>query len=225
MNDYQTLYEKDADPWNYSGRAAEILRHRSVEELLKNTGKRFEHVLDIGCGLGHLTRRLKSVAAHVSACDVSAVAVQKAQNLPQNKGIHFFTAQFPGIPRQAEKFDLVVVADGIHEYVPEPRRGEALSEIERLMKTNGTVLFSDYMRPGKFDPFIRFVGERFKIVKLVYLNDRLWYQFESWFKAVRHWEAVKILLSQIWIAKMLQPLSALLRTYGSTHLVILASKK
>ena len=80
------------------------------------------------------------------------------------------------------------------------------------------------MRPGKFEPFIRAVGGQLRILKLVYLNDRMWYQFESWFKAVRHWEAVKALLSQVWIARLLAPVSGLLGPQGSTHLLILAQK-
>lgn len=222
--DYAALYSVQEDPWGYSSRAAEILRHELIARELSASGMKFENALDVGCGLGHLTHRLKPLTRTLAACDVSEAALRKARNIERNRGIHFTAAGLPGLPFGRESFDLVVVADGINEFVPEPSRPQALAEIRAALKTGGLALFSDYMRPGKFEPFIRDVGDQFRILKLVYLNDRMWYQFESWFKAVRHWEAVKTLLSQVWIARLLSPVSGLLGTKGSTHLLILAQK-
>lgn len=222
--DYAALYSAQEDPWNYSRRAAEILRHELIARELAASGVKFENALDVGCGLGQLTRRLKSLTRNLTACDVSEPALKKARGMEWNRGVHFTAAGLPGLPFRKESFDLVVAADGINEFVPEPSRPQALSEIRAALKAGGLILFSDYMRPGSFEPFIRAVGDQFRILKLVYLNDRMWYQFESWFKAVRHWEAVKILLSQVWIARILRPVSGLLGTKGSTHLLILAQK-
>ncbi len=224
MNDYQALYTSESEPWNYSGRAAELLRHEIIAEELSSLGLKFSDALDVGSSLGQLTRKLRPLSKNVTGCDVSSAAVQKAEKMPENAGIKFLAAGLPGLPFAENAFDLIVVADGIHEFVPQDKRDSALKELRGVLKNGGTILFSDYMRPGNFEPFIRLISAHFSVIKLVYLNDRLWYQFESWFKAVRGLKISKYILSRTWIARAFRPLAKCLGAHGSTHILILAQK-
>ncbi len=222
--DYTDLYASQEEPWEYSRRAAEILRHETIVLELKKLDKNFSRILDVGCGLGQLTRRLRSISEGVYACDASAPAIQKSQSDPRNLGIRFFTGGLPGLPFEKNFFDGIVVADGIHEYVQEKDRLRALEDLRQCLNASGVALFTDYMHPDRFESFVRLIEQRFKILKLVYLNDRPWYQFESWFKAVRHWKPVRLLLSQIWIAKLLRFPAKLMGPRASMHLLIIAKK-
>jgi SAM-dependent methyltransferase len=57
---------------------------RDLETLLGTLGTQVrldDHVLDLGCGIGRLTRVLAGRAAHVTALDVSPVMLARAQEL------------------------------------------------------------------------------------------------------------------------------------------------
>ena len=58
---FDGLYRGEAEPWTYSARAAELLRHESLERAVRSLKSRFERVLDVGCSQGQLTARLVGV--------------------------------------------------------------------------------------------------------------------------------------------------------------------
>ena len=55
---FDGLYQGQAEPWTYSVRAAEVLRHETLERAVRSLRPRFERVLDVGCSLGQLTEIL-----------------------------------------------------------------------------------------------------------------------------------------------------------------------
>ena len=128
----------------------------------------------------------------------------------------------PGLPFPREQFQLVVVSDGIHEFVPPDLRDAAILEIKNILAKGGIAILSDYTKPEQFQNFEDSVARHLKITNVIYLNDRLWYQFESWFKAVRHWRVAKKILSSRTIAKMLKWPAKMLGKRGSCHIVIAA---
>src|SRR3712207_3163564 len=57
---------------------------RDLDTLLSTLGlavRQDDHVLDLGCGVGRLTRVLAACAAHVTALDVSPAMLARAQEL------------------------------------------------------------------------------------------------------------------------------------------------
>jgi len=221
---YERLYTLHREPWNYSKRGAEILRYALIIDCLKAIQPRFNVVLDIGCGLGQLTQKLIEISQELLAIDVSPAAVSRAAGAVKNPKVRFLAAKLPGMPFAHSQFDLIVSADGIYEFVPDEMKDAAISDISRTLKPGGYALFSDYLKHEHFQNYQDLIAKHLKIVKVQLLNDRLWYQFESWFKAVRNWGAVKKVLSSTAIAQALSIPAKMLGRYGSSHILILAQK-
>ncbi len=223
---YENLYQSNAEPWGYRDKAAEILRHDRIVSVLREIRPVYPRILDIGASLGQLTQKLSALGPEIHAFDVALTAVQRARQRCAPPGaFHFLLARLPGIPFQKSRFDLIIASDCIHEFVPEGERVAAIREIGTLLNKDGIVLFCDYMRPGRegeFSALIRQSG--LKIVRMDRMHDRVWYQFESWFKAVREFSAVKKILRAVWLAKILRWPSMMMGKYGSTHVLIVAGK-
>lgn len=222
---YRRMYETSVEPWNYNHRGAEILRHKEIAQFLAEVQPKYDAGLDIGCSLGQLTQKLAPLCGQLFAFDVSLAAVQKARSRCQSPHIRFLLAELPGLPFAGEKFDLIVAADAIHEFVPEVKREMAIGEIFSALKKNGYALFTDYMKSEYFPNFVTMIQKnRFRIVRILPLYDRCWYQFESWFKAVRHWDGIKKILASTAIAQGLKWPAKLMGSQGSRHILILAQK-
>lgn len=262
---FQRLYAQQQEPWNYSFRAAELLRHQIVTEtVLKlqeaftpplSHGERRKHsegegrkkeirVLDIGCSVGQLTSQLFNVSDNIVAMDISEVAVKKARencssshpvtqspSRPVTQSRHYPVTQFLvgsslSLPFQNESFEIIVLSDGMWEWkLTNQERQSTLEEVNRLLVKGGKAIFTDYLQPKDFDSFVRVIEKSpLKILEVRYLYDRLWYQFESWFKAVRHWKWVREMLSCLWTARFLKIPAMLFGKYGSRHILVVAEK-
>lgn len=223
---YQNMYQTSSEPWSYHQRGAEILRHELIVKTLKKFKPGYGKVLDIGCSLGQLTEGLLRISRQVVAFDVSELAVTRARarcGASANAG--FLVAGLPEMPFQSAAFDLVVAADALHEFVSEDNRRFAAEEIHRSLKPGGHALFTDYLKTEKFQAYLDLLQScRFQIAGIYPLDDRLWYQFESWFKAVRGLRTVKKILASVAIARLLRYPARLWGRNGSRHILILAQK-
>ena len=72
-----SLWER-GDPWDIEKSAYE--RDRCVQLLKMLEGKRYDRVLEIGCGAGYLTRLLTTHADHIVALDISQTAIDRARS-------------------------------------------------------------------------------------------------------------------------------------------------
>lgn len=223
---YETLYQSSEEPWNYRDRGVEILRHDAIIRVLSEIRPRYANALDIGCSLGQLTRKLAALTDEVFAFDISETAVRKARSQSGGVPFHFFIGTLPGLALVRSKLELILACDCIHEFVPEARREAAVREIRAALAPNGLALFCDYMRPGKEAAFRELLEKSdMEIVRIYRMYDRVWYQFESWFKGVREWSPVKKMLGQIWIARALRLPARALGRLGSTHVLFVAAAK
>jgi 2-polyprenyl-3-methyl-5-hydroxy-6-metoxy-1,4-benzoquinol methylase len=96
-------------------------------------------VLDLGCGTGELSRRIKALGAHqVTATDISANMLEIArQDNPQ--GITFEQRAMEDLKFKPQTFDLVVSSLALH-YVAD--LAEISWKIYDWLKPSGTFLFS-----------------------------------------------------------------------------------
>jgi len=215
---------KRGEPFDYSRRAAEQLRHSFVREVAARLTPPPARLLDVGCSMGQLTAQLASVPRAVFAIDLSRVAISEARS--RVRGARFVVAGVTALPFRAGAFDLVVLADGLHSWKLSPReRGAALGEAHRVVGAGGFALLTEYLQPQVFPAFVAQVrASAFEVVSVAYLYDRLWYRIESWLKAVRGWRGVQRLLASVPFALFLRSLSRRFGASGSRHVCVVARK-
>lgn len=114
------LYQELKDPWcsNVSYYRYQQLKYQILVSLLP--ARRYRRVLDLGCGLGGLTRELARYADCVLGVDLSASAIAQARNLSGGYGnVHFEQADVLDLrPDWKDGFDLAVIADTLYYLSP-----------------------------------------------------------------------------------------------------------
>jgi ubiquinone/menaquinone biosynthesis C-methylase UbiE len=236
QNYYEEFYQSQTEPWAYSGRAAEVLRHEYVAEQVRNIyrekGRKLT-ILDLGCSLGHITEKLHLYGETVVGLDISLTAVAKAKKRCEEvvKGkdnpYQFIVASCLELPFQENTFDVVVASDGIWGWFVEDteKSKKAVAEIYKVLKTNGVVIHTDYLHPRKFAKFVQLtMSAPFQLIKEEPMYDRLWYRLESWTKSLQSFTWVKKLLANVGFAKKLRTLARLLGRNYSKHISVIAKK-
>lgn len=232
---FENFYQTASEPWKYSQRAAECLRHdyvvEKVAQLTEKLGKKAK-ILDIGCSLGHITARLHPYAELIVAMDISLTAIQKAryhclQSAHEKANIyHFVVGSATDLPFIDNFFDIVVASDGLHGWhLPQELQQKAAGEIYRVMYRQAYAIFTDYLHPRlhyKVSSILEKFPWQIECIELLY--DRLWYQFESLLKAFKqYWWAQKWLASKK-IALFLRSIAKNLGNNYSKHITAIVYK-
>jgi len=231
-NFYDEKYKIDVDPWNYSKKAVEIIRHEYILQLALSLKSKYKRILDVGCAKGNVITLFNGFADEIYGIDISETAVEKTKNslsaLNSNSTSKFFFNKENILTSSYKNdfFDLILLSDGINEWFGETEnRGKALQEAFRILAPNGFVVISDYQKPGKFDDYINVINNSpFKIVKIIYFYDRFCYQFYSWFKALENYTVVSKINKSKLLAKALMRISKLFGKKGAKHLFVIATK-
>ncbi len=114
-------------------------RYRILVNMVKRLKKR-EWLLDIGCGDGYLMAQLSHVAQKVIGIDSDETAIRLAyEKLCPFLNCKPFYASCYELPFSSNHFDVVLLSDVI-EHLPSPET--CLKEINRVMKSDGTLLIS-----------------------------------------------------------------------------------
>jgi predicted TPR repeat methyltransferase len=127
---FDELYAGMTDPFG-----AELPQYRyqrrKYDSLLSMLPQRpYQRVLDIGCGLGSLARKLAPFAQHVHGTDISSAAIGQARKLSTaHPNIIYSQEDMLGGTRQEPGFDLIVLADIL--YYIDPLTETALKTIVR----------------------------------------------------------------------------------------------
>lgn len=232
---FDGLYTDQAEPWTYSARAAEVLRHETLEQNIRALRSRFERVLDIGCSQGQLTARLVGITRRYHAMDLSAFAIVRAR---ERCAIESARAGVPNafsfcqgsslkLPFRSGSFDLVMLCDGLHSWQLEAEeQAVALAEAHRVLVPGGYAVLSEHMRPVLFDTLIgRVRSSPLDVVEVRYLHNRLWYSFERGLGPLQKKSVSRALLASRRVARLLQSLSRLAGRRGAKHLYIVGQKR
>lgn len=91
-----------------------------------------ERVLEIGCGRGHLTKRLAERGIEVTGIDANP----NASHLSESERVVFMRAE--SLEFDDDEFDSVV---GVHSIEHIPNLREAFAEMARVLKPGGRALF------------------------------------------------------------------------------------
>jgi ubiquinone/menaquinone biosynthesis C-methylase UbiE len=125
-----------------------------IRELKKHVKKGME-VLDLGCGPGRFSIELIRMGAKVTLLDLTpkqlATAKRKISRAKLQKGVRaYLVADATSIPEiEDSRFDFVLAYGGVLSFTAE-KRGEALSEVRRVLKPGGLVLAEVTSRYGVF---------------------------------------------------------------------------
>jgi SAM-dependent methyltransferase len=226
--DFEGRYRQHQEPWAFSERAAELLRHRWVVETVRSFAPK--RTLDVGCSLGQLTGALARLETELHAIDVSPTAVARARarvndgTTQPGRGVRFVAGSAVTLPIATGTYDFLTACDGLYSWELTPdERGRAVAELRRVLRVGGHALLTEHTRPTRFDEFVgEITGSGLRVVAIEYLYDRPWYQFESWFRSVRSLGVIKRLLRSEGIARALQGVGRLLGPRASRHICVLA---
>lgn len=111
-----------------------------------------DHVLDVGCGTGYLTRLIAdrvTSTGQVTGLDASAAMIDYAtRKAPAN--CSYVTAEAQRIPLPDQSFDAVVSSFALHHIAP-TARAAAVQEMFRLLRPGGRLLIAEF-RPAEGHP-------------------------------------------------------------------------
>lgn len=220
---FERLHRSEQEPWMFGARAAEILRHEWIVETAKRLAP--ATTLDLGCTVGQLTQRLAEALPGVSAIDVAPTAVQTARSRTSSAAT-FSAGSATSLPIASECFDLVIAADGIYSWNLAPAdRAEAVREIRRIVRPGRHALFTEHTRPHRFGDFVREIETSgLRVIRVDYLYDRPWYQFESWLRAVQGSSFARAVRRNVPIARALRSVGRMIGPNASRHICVLAER-
>jgi SAM-dependent methyltransferase len=223
---FDALHRDGEEPWAFSERGVETLRHARVaalvHALLPDTPA--PRVLELGCSLGLMTERLAALRSRLVAMDLSPTAVRRARVRVRAPSVVAGSAT--ALPVAPRTFDVVVASDGLHSWqLDEADRAAALREIHDALVPGGSAVLTEHMRPERFAAFVAEVrASPLRVVRVTYLHDRPCYQFEGWLKAVRHWPVARALRRSTALARALTALGRPFGAAGSRHICVVAER-
>jgi 2-polyprenyl-3-methyl-5-hydroxy-6-metoxy-1,4-benzoquinol methylase len=93
--DFEGLYQSFDDPWHQSISVHTDDTRRKIAldwpQRLKNNGN-VEKIIELGCGFGHFTERLRRQGFSVTGVDISKTAIEKAKVI--NPDCSFIQGEF-----------------------------------------------------------------------------------------------------------------------------------
>lgn len=106
---FETLYSTHSDPWSFETSAYES--HKYAATLAAIPERQYQQALEIGCSIGVLTQMLITRCNHLTAMDISEIALEKATTrMKDQKSVTFLHG---GIPADypAGSFDLIMMSE------------------------------------------------------------------------------------------------------------------
>lgn len=132
-------------PRHYDERLGPIMFEPYADDLVQRMPRAgVTRVLELACGTGIVTRRLRATLAESAALlatDLNAAMVEYARVAVPLAGIEWQTADAQALPFEDESFDVVVCQFGIM-FLPDRARG--FGEAHRVLRPGGTLLTSTW---------------------------------------------------------------------------------
>lgn len=119
-------------------------QQRKYDSLLSMLPQRpYRRALDLGCGLGSMTRKLAPFAEHILGTDISGAAIEQAAKLSTaHSNIAYSQEDMLAETRQESAFDLIVLADTLYYVDPltETRLKSIVGNISSRLAPGGFLL-------------------------------------------------------------------------------------
>jgi SAM-dependent methyltransferase len=145
--DFEGMYRDFDDPWDCAKHASELRRDISLLMLLRD--RRYARILDIGCGLGAFTERLRLANGQpcsVLGLDVSDTAIAKAGERYPDCRFQVLDVNQEPLPLVDGGHDLILISEVLWYVLP--RLGELMAGIRAALAPDG-VLFIQQFYPQK----------------------------------------------------------------------------
>jgi ubiquinone/menaquinone biosynthesis C-methylase UbiE len=126
-------------------------RHSRIKTTVSGIVKRDSKVLELGCGIGILSKFMAQLGAKVTAVDISPKLIEYAVTNMSHKNITYINQDVTTI-NYGEKYDIIVLAD-VFEHI-------RLGDIDKLMRViknhsqENTIVYLN-IPDGRFQSFIK----------------------------------------------------------------------
>jgi len=153
VNINNEVYETHADTWHTDGGSLNLITlinpprfHYFYNLLREKFPSKKPRILDVGCGGGILTNEIASAGFETMGIDIAKNSLQAARQNANQRGISSVKYSYGSaysIPFADASFDVVLISD-VLEHLLDLRT--AISEIRRVLKPNGILLFDTINR-------------------------------------------------------------------------------
>lgn len=147
--------------------------------LVKNVEIKDKDIVEIGCGRGGGLAYISKTYSPDSAMgvDLDPSAVKFANSYYDIDGLEFMQGDAQELSIEDSSKDIVINVESSHRY---QKMDKFLNEVERILKTGGYFLFTDFRRKHHVDDLLElFTKYRFKIIDKEIINSKVTAALES----------------------------------------------
>jgi len=123
------------------------IQHSIIKMLNKNSIILSDKkILDIGCGYGewlHFFSVIRGDSQNLVGIDITEERIKRARMI--NPGINFICSDATYLPFADQSFDIVMQFDCFEHFVDEEALNKASSEVIRILKRNGMLIWFDLL--------------------------------------------------------------------------------
>ncbi|MGH8580825.1 MAG: class I SAM-dependent methyltransferase [Gammaproteobacteria bacterium] len=164
IRDFEGMYAHCEDPHGQS-QAVDNLSYQLVlatldraVRMLTKGAQRPAAIIDIGCGLGYFTARIKQRFPDMRVCgvDISPTAIKRARLIAPDCAFHQLDLKARGMEvEDAKRFDIAVTLDTLYYFEPDEIDG-VMFNINKLLAENGYLLVGYHLPEDmRFGLYIR----------------------------------------------------------------------
>jgi len=133
---------------------APIVQKDELVPLLAALQLKEADVLDLGCGVGSLARRIakETGAMSVTAIDTDNAQIERAAQ--KGGSVKYLTGTAEALPLADASLDVIVMMKSLH-HVPIPEMDVAFAEMMRVLRPRGCVYICEPAYEGPFNDILR----------------------------------------------------------------------
>lgn len=196
------------DRWGHRWRGSQKFRHdlyiSMLKEILPFTNKGI--ILDIGCGLGELTKKVKELDKKnwVIGMEISRAATARGKCLLKNSSIDMIIGALPFLPFRGDSVNLVICAEVLYYLNPKFHR-LSLQNIQEILKRSGFLVLSVLLGRG-IKTSLRFTEkEIINLVSMYFHVKRIEYNYAKLYNILE--KPLLLLCESVNFAEKIQKMS------------------
>jgi 2-polyprenyl-3-methyl-5-hydroxy-6-metoxy-1,4-benzoquinol methylase len=139
--------------------------------LIKNIPKNCDYILDVGCGIGELTKKLTLFGKNITGIDVSENMLHEAQKRNFDKKINYIKTSAENYLDETDKqFDIIISIAALHHMNEE----NILGKMKSRLNENGKILILDIVKNKTMvDYFLSILAAILNPIIMLIMNGRL----------------------------------------------------